>query len=197
MKRQALTALLMVVIMTVIGGVVYPLMVTGIAQIIFPYQANGSMVIKDGRVVGSKLIGQNFTSVGYFHGRPSAAGKGYDATLSSGSNLGPTNRILIDEIKKRADLIRKENRLPADALVPSDLVTASASGLDPDISVEAAYLQVPRIAKVWGISEAVLKRLIDTHIKRRQFGILGEERVNVLELNVALDDLVSRISQNN
>lgn len=194
MKKQALTALLMVVIMTLITGFIYPLTVAGIAQIIFPYQANGSMVMKDGQVVGSKLIGQNFTAPGYFHGRPSAAGNGYDASSSSGSNLGPTNRVLIDEIKKRADAIRKENGLPADALVPSDLVTASASGLDPDISVEAAYLQVPRIAKARGISEAVLRKLIDDHIKGRQFGILGEERVNVLELNIALDNLTSKIS---
>lgn len=181
---------MLLIVLTILTGLIYPLVTTGVAQIIFPKQSNGSIITKNGKAIGSKLIGQEFKNPKYFQGRPSAAGKnGYDASSSAGSNLGPTNKTLINEASKRAAEIRKENGLPANAKVPSDLITASASGLDPDISPEAAYFQIPRIAKLRGISESKLRDLVKSHVTGRQFGILGEPRVNVLELNLALDKL--------
>jgi K+-transporting ATPase ATPase C chain len=188
-KNTALRAALLLIVMTLLLGLIYPLTVTGVAQILFHNKANGSMIVKNGEIIGSRLIGQNFKNPAYFHGRPSAAGKdGYDATASSGSNLGPTNKALIDDAKKLSEQVHKENGIPENQPVPSDLITSSASGLDPDISIDAAYVQIPRIAKIRGISEAKLKELVNSHITGRQFGILGEKRINVLMLNIALDD---------
>ncbi len=189
MAKRIITSTLMLILMTVLTGIIYPLVMIGIAQVAFPKQANGSLLHQRDRVVGSELIGQSFTSPIYFHGRPSAAGKGYDAAASSGSNLGPTNKALLDEIASRADKVRSENGLAKGSSVPADLVTASGSGLDPHISPEAALLQVSRIAKARGIPESKVKAVIDSNIAERQYGILGEERVNVLQLNLDLDAL--------
>ncbi len=189
--RQTRSAVLMIIVLTILLGIVYPLVMTGVAQVLFPFQANGSLVRDaSGKVIGSALIGQNFSDPKYFHPRPSAAGdKGYDATSSGGSNLGPTNKKLIDTVQQNAEAYRKENGLAADAQVPVDAVTASASGLDPDISPANAYLQVARVAKARGLSEAQVRALVDQHTQGRILWILGEPRVNVLELNLALDNL--------
>jgi K+-transporting ATPase ATPase C chain len=189
LTRQIRSAGLMVIVLTVICGVVYPLAMTGVAQVLFPNQANGSLV-RDagGDVVGSNLIGQNFAKPEYFHPRPSAAGTdGYDATLSGASNLGPTNTSLTDAITSRADAYRAENGLAATTPVPADAVTQSASGLDPDISPANARLQVRRVAAARGMPEDRARALVNSYTQGRFFGILGEPRVNVLELNRALD----------
>ena len=184
LTRNLLVAVLMTVVTTLLLGVVYPLVITGIAQVVFPDQANGQLIERDGAVVGSRIIGQGFSSPGYFRSRPSAAGMGYDAANSAGSNLGPTNKKLIDAVKANVDAARKEN---PDAPVPIDLVTTSASGFDPHLSPAAADFQVPRVARERSMSEADVHRLVEAHTEGRSLGFLGEPRVNVLELNLDLD----------
>jgi len=178
----------MLVILTLITGVIYPLGMTGLAQFLFPGQANGSMVAVDGKVIGSKLIGQNFTGPGYFHGRPSAAGdNGYDASASSGSNFGPINQKFIETVSERINTERQQNNLFESTNVPSDLVLASASGLDPHITPAAAFVQVERVARTRGLTSNQVKAVVNEHAEYRQLGIFGEDRINVLELNLALD----------
>jgi K+-transporting ATPase ATPase C chain len=185
--RQLRPAFLAVVVLTVLCGVAYPLLVTGVAQVAFDHQADGSLVERDGVVVGSALIGQDFTSPQYFHPRPSAAGDGYDGAASSGSNLGPTNPAHLALVEERVAAYRADNGLGADTLVPVDAVTASGSGLDPHISVRNAELQAPRVAAERGLSLDAVQTAIDAHTTARPLGILGDPGVNVLELNVALD----------
>lgn len=185
--RQLRPALLMLVLMTVITGVAYPLAVTGVAQAAFHRKANGSLLKVDGKVVGSALIGQTFADVKYFHSRPSAAGAGYDGTSSSGSNLGPTNPALLDAVKQRVADYRKENGLSVEVPVPADAVTASGSGLDPQISVANARLQAARVAKARGLSADVVAKAIAANTASRPLGVLGDPGVNVLLLNRALD----------
>src|SRR5882724_601299 len=183
--KNLLTAILMTIVTTVLFGLIYPLAVTGIAQLAFPDKANGQLIKKDGVVIGSRIIGQPFAGPGYFHSRPSAAGvAGYDAGASSGSNLGPTNQKLIDRVK--ADVEKQQAENPGKP-VPIDLVTTSGSGLDPHISPAAAEFQIPRVARERGLSESEIRALVAKHTLGRQFGILGEPRVNVLELNLELD----------
>jgi potassium-transporting ATPase KdpC subunit len=187
MLEQLLPALRITLVLTILTGMLYPALVTGIVQVIFPHQANGSLVEVNGKVVGSKLIGQKFTKPEYFQGRPSLAGDGYDAANSGGSNLGPTNQKLVDRIKADSEKFRKENP-DFSGSIPADLLTASGSGLDPDISPASAAAQLPRVAKVRSVSQAQVQQLVDRHTESRQLGFLGESRVNVLELNVALDE---------
>lgn len=190
MFKECLRGLMLFVVLTVIAGFVYPLAMTAFAQALFPVQANGSLIIKDGVVKGSRLIGQRFASDGYFQGRPSSAGdSGYDAQSSSGSNMGPTNKLFIDEVKARVDSVRSRDALPIGASVPSDLVLASGSGLDPHISPEAALVQVSRIARVRGLSQERVRALVNKHSRTAIAGFIGEPRVNVLELNMELDAL--------
>jgi K+-transporting ATPase ATPase C chain len=187
--RHLLIAVLMTVATTVLFGLLYPLVVTGLAQAIFPDKANGQLITRNGQVAGSAIIGQTFSSPKYFHSRPSAAGAGYDAANSSGSNLGPTNKALIDAVKARVDDAQKDN---PSAPVPVDLVTASGSGLDPHLSPSAADFQVARVARERGVTEDVVRRLVGEFTESRQFGFLGEARVNVLLLNLALDERYPR-----
>jgi K+-transporting ATPase ATPase C chain len=187
--RQLRPALVAVVVFTVICGLAYPLVVTAIAQVGWRNTANGSLIERDGVVVGSELIGQTFTSPEYFHSRPSAAGDGYDGAASSGSNFGPTNEEYLATVAERVAAYRAENGLGADVLVPVDAVTASGSGLDPHISMRNAELQAPRVAEVRGLELADLLDLVEDHTAPRPLGILGDPGVNVLELNLALDEL--------
>jgi K+-transporting ATPase ATPase C chain len=168
-------------------GLIYPLAMTGIAQLLFPKQANGSLITDHGRVIGSELIGQQFSAPGYFHSRPSAAGKGYDASSSGGSNLGPTSKALADIIRERTDNVTKQNTELGKGKIPVDMVTASGSGLDPDISVANAYAQAPRVAKARGMSGESVRQLVDKYTIGRTLGFLGEPRVNVLKINRMLD----------
>ena len=191
MRKQLLPALLMFVALTVLLGIVYPLVVTGIAQVTFSDKADGSLVRRGGRLVGSSLIGQAFTEPKYFHPRPSAAGDGYDAMASAASNLGPTNQDFLKTVAERVAAYRTENGLPASAKVPVDAVTASGSGLDPHISVANARLQAPRVAQARGLSVAKVEAAIGDHTDTRSLGVLGEDGVNVLGLNLALDTLRS------
>jgi K+-transporting ATPase ATPase C chain len=204
MLRQLRPAIVSVVTLTVLCGIVFPLAITGIAQLIFRHQANGSLLVRDGRVVGSHLIGQGVSGPGYFHPRPSAAGGGYDATASAGTNLGPTSEKLINGIHKRlpngeddpgnysgirdlAAAYRQENGLAAGTPLPADAVTRSGSGLDPDISPANAALQVARVAQARGLPAGLVRGMVLNHTEGRTLGLLGEPRVNVLELNLALD----------
>lgn len=189
MKKNITISVLMTIVTTVLLGLIYPLAMTAVSQLLFRDKANGQLIVRDGTVIGSRIIGQPFTGAGYFHSRPSAAGSGYDAANSGGTNLGPTNQKLIDRVRQNSASLQQEN---PNAPVPIDLVTTSASGLDPDVTPAAAYFQVPRVARERHLNEEQVELLVQAHIEPRQFGILGESRVNVLELNLALDRLARR-----
>jgi len=184
-KSNLVVAVMMTIVTTLLLGLVYPLAVTAIAQLLFPDKANGQLVERGGHVIGSRIIGQPFTAPEYFHSRPSAAGSGYDAANSGGTNLGPTNKKLVDGVKAAVGQARADN---PDMPVPVDLVTSSASGLDPHVSPAAALFQAPRVARARGIDERDVRRLVESHVEDRQWGVFGEPRVNVLELNLALDE---------
>src|SRR5712664_1392333 len=185
MLKNLTTSILMTIVTTILLGLVYPLAVTGLAQVIFPDKANGQLInAPDGTIIGSRLIGQPFSSPGYFRSRPSAAGNGYDAGASGGSNLGPTNKMLIDRVNGDVQKLQAEN---PNVPVPMDLVTTSASGLDPHISPEAAAFQIPRVARERAMAENDVRALVEKHTEGRQLGFLGEPRINVLELNLDLD----------
>ena len=188
MKKNFVTSILMTIATTVLLGIIYPLVVTGLAQVLFPKQANGQLIERNGTVVGSRVIGQGFSGPGYFHSRPSFAGNGYDAANSNGSQLGPTNQKLIDRVK--GDVAAAQGDNPG-APVPIDLVTGSASGLDPDITPAAAEFQLARVARERGITVEQLRQVVAKHTDGRQLGILGEPRVSVLELNLELDERFS------
>jgi potassium-transporting ATPase KdpC subunit len=194
--RTLIVAIKMTIALTVLTGLIYPIVMVGVSRVVFPAQAQGSLIVRDGKVVGSSLIGQNFSKPGYFHSRPSAAGdKGYDASASGASNLGPTNKALIEAVKSRLKGVLEENPGVSSAQVPIDLVTASGSGLDPEISLAAAQLQVPRVAKARGISEEQVQKLVEQSTRSRYLGILGEPGVNVVALNLALDAAAPMASQ--
>jgi K+-transporting ATPase ATPase C chain len=186
MKKNLLIALWLTLVTTVMFGVVYPLAITALAQVLFPGRANGQLIERNGKIVGSRIIGQSFTGPSYFHSRPSSAGTGYDPTSSSGSNLGPTNKLLIERVKTDVQKLQAEN---PPVPIPVDLVTTSGSGLDPHISPAAAEFQIPRVAHSRGIKEDDVRNLVRKHTKDRDLGFLGEPRVNVLELNLELDAL--------
>jgi K+-transporting ATPase ATPase C chain len=192
MKQILIPAVMLTLVLTVLTGLIYPLVVTGLSQVLFPHQANGSLITANGKIVGSELIGQKFTKPEYFHGRPSAAGSdGYDASNSGASNLGPTNQALISRVRDDIKKFRQEN--PAyTGPIPADLLTTSASGLDPHISPASAFAQVDRVAKARGASTDAVRRIVDKHVEGRQFGIFGEPRVNVLALNLDLDQTLTR-----
>lgn len=185
MKKQLIVAIAYTIATTAIFGLGYPLLVTGLSQLLFPKQANGSLIMKNGQVVGSQLLGQSFTAGKYFHPRPSNAGAGYDPLSSGGSNLGPTNQALVTRVEQDVANWQKEN---PGVPVPSDLVTSSGSGLDPDISPASAAFQVPRVAAARGVSQDQIRRMVANHTQGRQWGVFGEARVNVLELNLDLDE---------
>lgn len=186
MKREIVIAVRMAAATLVLTGIVYPIVMTGVARLFFPRQANGSLVSAGGRVVGSELLGQAFTSPAYFHGRPSAAGSGYEGTASGGSNLGPTSKKLRDRVRADAESLRAQNLL-VPGPVPVDLVTASGSGLDPHVSLEAALWQAPRVAAARGVALAQIENRVRNHLEPRALGLFGEPRVNVLLLNLDLD----------
>lgn len=185
MKKNLITAILMTIATTILLGIIYPLIVTGLAQVLFPRQANGQLITKNGKVIGSAILAQGFTSPAYFHPRASAAGNGYDPTNTNGSQLGPTNQKLIDRVKGDVAGAQAEN---PGAPIPIDLVTTSASGLDPDITPANAKFQAPRVAHERNATAADIEKLVAEHTSNRQWGFLGEPRVNVLELNLALDE---------
>jgi len=186
MKQILVPALLITLVLTVVTGLIYPLVVTGLSQLLFPHQANGSLITVNGKIVGSELIGQKFTKPEYFHGRPSGAGDGYDAANSGATNLGPTNQALINRVRDDLKKFRQENP-DYTGPIPADLLTTSASGLDPHISPASAFAQVARVAKARGVSPDAVKQIVDRHVEARQLGIFGEPRVNVLALNLDLD----------
>jgi potassium-transporting ATPase KdpC subunit len=186
--RHIPTALLYTIVSVIVFGIIYPLLMTLAAHVLFPRQADGSLVTLNGSVVGSDIIGQLWTKPQYFHGRPSAAGKGYDPTSTGGTNFGPTSKKLIDQTRATIVALKKENP-DSHGPVPMDLVTSSASGIDPDISPEGAYYQAPRVAKARGMPVGLINALIAAHVRPRELGFLGEPRVNVLELNLALDHM--------
>ncbi|QJW46805.1 K(+)-transporting ATPase subunit C [bacterium BFN5] len=189
MWKQVSNSIRMLVLLTIVLGLVYPLGMVGIAQALFPEQAGGSLIMNQGTTVGSRLIGQTFTGPAYFYSRPSAAGEGYDGANSGGSNLGPTNQKLMATVAERVETARQDNDAAQSVKVPADLVLASASGLDPHITPTAAYFQADRVAQARGLTSQQVRQLVDSHIEKKQLGFLGEERVNVLLLNVALDNL--------
>lgn len=186
MKKNLITSVLMTIATTLLLGLMYPLVVTALAQVIFPRQANGQLIRRNGTIVGSRIIGQGFSGAGYFHSRPSATTVPYDAANSAGSNLGPTNQKLIDRVRQDVAALHLEN---PNEPIPIDMVTTSASGFDPEISPAAAEFQLPRVAKERGMAVDQLRALVKKHTEGRQFGFLGEPRVNVLELNLALDEM--------
>lgn len=189
MKKHLTTAFLMTIATTLLLGVIYPLLITAVAQVLFKDKANGQIRYRNGEAIGSRIIGQPFTSAKYFHSRPSAAGNGYDAANSGGTNLASTNQKLIDRVRADANSLHQEN--PSQD-IPVDLITTSASGLDPEISPAAAEFQVPRIARERGLSEAAIRELLQKSTEQRDLGLFGEPRVNVLELNLALDELAAK-----
>jgi potassium-transporting ATPase KdpC subunit len=185
-KKNLIIALWFTLVTTVLFGILYPLVITGLAQVLFPNRANGQLIERNGKVVGSRIIGQAFTGPGYFHPRPSSAGSGYDPTSSGGSNLAPTNKVLIERVRNDVQRLQAENPT---APIPVDLVTSSGSGLDPDITPAAAEFQVPRVARARGMKAEDVRAIVQKHTKGRDLGFLGEARVNILELNLELDTL--------